>query len=186
MRHRGNRNEDLAAALDKYDNLMPLKEFTVEELQSFDGRSHLKNWSALAVKRMEPEKGLELGDAPGFHIPVFSRRAVDCLQNLIKDHVEFLPLDFDEKELCGINVVTVLNAVDYPNSVYKTFRDGVRIMSFKKYAFLPDIVDSVPIFKISDEKLRWAFVSDEFKQTVEANHLLGFDFKLVWESTNSD
>ena len=67
--------------LDKYDNLMPLKEFTVEELQSFDGRSHLKNWSALAVKRMEPEKGLELGDAPGFHL---LRLVKNLLQSLLE------------------------------------------------------------------------------------------------------
>ena len=26
--------------LDDYDNLVPINEFTVEEIQSFDGRSH--------------------------------------------------------------------------------------------------------------------------------------------------
>lgn len=33
-------------------------------------------------------------------------------------------------------------------------------------------------------KTRYAFVSDEFKQTVEKNNLLGFKFKLVWDSEN--
>lgn len=61
-------------------------------------------------------------------------------------------------------------------------RDGKRIMTFKKYAFLPDVIENVSIFKISNEKTRYAFVSDEFKQTVEKNNLSGFQFKLVWNS----
>ena len=131
---------------------------------------------------MEPEKGLELSDAPGFILPVFSRRALDYLKPLIAPHVEVLPLSFDEGEFFAINVITVLDAVDYQNSVYKTFRDGKRIMSFKKYAFHESIVAGVPIFKISDERVRYAFVSDEFKQIVEQNKLTGFVFRLVWES----
>lgn len=43
--------------LDDYDNLVPINEFTVEEIQSFDGRSHLRQWKPVQVKRMEPEKG---------------------------------------------------------------------------------------------------------------------------------
>ena len=46
-----------------------------------------------------------------------------------------------------------------------------------------DVYD-VSMFKILDEKTRYAFVSDEFKQTVEKNNLLGFKFKLVWDSEN--
>ena len=44
----------LSFELDDYDNLVPIKEFTVEEIQSFDGRSHLRQWKPVQVKRMEP------------------------------------------------------------------------------------------------------------------------------------
>lgn len=168
--------------LDKFDNLIPMRKFTVEEIQSFDGRSHLSQWKPLQVKRMEPEKGLDLSDAPGFTLPVFSRRALDCLAPLINKNAEVLPLDFNEKEYSAINVITVLDAIDYEKSIYKTYRDGKRIMAFKKYAFLPDVIENVSIFKISDEKTRYVFVSDEFKQTVEKNNLSGFKFKPVWDS----
>lgn len=84
----------------------------------------------------------------------------------------------------GINVITVLDAIDYEKSIYKTYRDGKRIMAFKKYVFLPTVIENVSMFKILDEKTRYAFVSDEFKQTVEKNNLLGFKFKLVWDSEN--
>ena len=64
---------------------------------------------------MEPEKGLELSDAPGFTIPVFSRRAWECLEPLISKNVEILPLDFNEKEYFGINP-PVRNSKDLENS----------------------------------------------------------------------
>ena len=80
--------------LDDYDNLVPINEFTVEEIQSFDGRSHLRQWKPVQVKRMEPEKGLELSDAPGFTIPVFSRRAWECLEPLISKNIFSCLLSF--------------------------------------------------------------------------------------------
>lgn len=169
-------------ALDDYDNLVPENEFTVEEIQTFDGRSHLSTWEPIKVNRMEPEKKLELGDAPGFLFPVFSKRALECLSDLINKDVEVLPLVFDEQEFFGINVTTVLDAIDYENSIYRTYRDGKRIMAFKKYAFISDVIKDIPIFKIKDEKTRYAFVSEEFKNRVEESNLLGFQFELVWDN----
>lgn len=52
--------------VDHYDNLEQIKELTFEELMSFDGRPKAKDWTPLSVRRMDPEKGLALGDAPGF------------------------------------------------------------------------------------------------------------------------
>lgn len=170
--------------LDQFDNLIPERGFTVDEIKTFDGKSHLDKWNPIKVKRMEPEKRLELGDAPGCTFPVFSKKAIKCLEPLIRNNVEILPLDFDEGEYFGINVTTVLDAIDYEKTVYKTFRDGKRILAFKKYAFIPEVVMNTPIFKISDEKTRYAFVSDEFKQIVENNDLKGFKFVLVWDSVN--
>lgn len=141
----------LSFELDDYDNLVPIKEFTVEEIQSFDGRSHLRQWKPVQVKRMEPEKGLELSDAPGFTIPVFSRRAWECLEPLISKNVEILPLDFNEKEYLGINVITVLDAIDYEKSIYKTYRDGKELWHLK-VCFLPTVIENVSMFKILDEK----------------------------------
>lgn len=33
--------------VDLYDNLVPVPKLSVEELQTFDGRSHLSHWSPL-------------------------------------------------------------------------------------------------------------------------------------------
>ena len=171
--------------VDDYDYLKPIKAFTYDEIHAFDGRSVLSDWKPRKVTRMEPKKDLGLGDAPGFIIPVFSKRAVDCLKPLIDKHVEVLPLDFKEKEFYAINVITVLEALDYEKSVYTTFSDGKRIMMVEKYAFLPNVVENIPIFRITDERRsKYPLVSDNFKKIVEENKLEGFKFELIWDSDN--
>lgn len=169
--------------VDKYDNIIPISELSADEIQSFDGRSKKNTWKPLLVKRMEPEKRLELSDAPGFIIPVFSKKALEVLFPIVKNSVEVLELKFSEKELWGINVISILDVIDYSKAKYKTFGDGKRIMAFQKYAFrMCDELLSNNIFKIVDEKRRRVFVSDRFKEIVEKNNLSGFRFILVWDS----
>ncbi|MBQ7004627.1 MAG: hypothetical protein IJN11_01595 [Oscillospiraceae bacterium] len=169
--------------VENYDNLMPIKSFTADEIQSFNGTPRKDNWSPLSVKRMEPERQLPLSDAPGFTIPVFSKNAVELLCPLISNSAEVLPLDFTEKEYYGINVLSILDVIDYTKSKYRLFSDGKRIMAFQKYSFREcEELEKYHIFKIIDEPTRRAFVSDEFKQTVENSNLTGFIFKLIWDN----
>jgi len=136
-----------------------------------------------SCKKDGARKKLELGDAPGFIIPVFSKKAIEILRPLIQNSVEELELRFQEAEYYGVNVIAVLNVIDYSRSKYRMYSDGKRIMAFQRYAFksCEELVDN-NIFKIVDEPRGRAFVSDKFKQTVEENNLLGFKFKLVWDS----
>ena len=54
---------------------------------------------------------------------------------------------------------------------------------FDKYVFKEcDELLQHDIFKIIDEPVGWPFVTDRFKDIVDANHLKGFVFKLVWDS----
>ena len=173
----------LSFDVDNFDNFITEIGFAADEVQSFDGRSRVATWVPLKVKRMEPEKGLELGDAPGFIIPVFSKRALNILSPIISESSEALELITDAGEFYGVNVTAVLDVIDYSKSEYRTYSDGKRIMAFKKYAFLlnKELIKH-NIFKISDEPNRRAFVSDRFKNMVEENGLTGFKFKLVWDS----
>jgi len=83
----------------------------------------------------------------------------------------------------GINVLTALDAIDYAKSDYVKFSDGKRILAFKKYAFRVDAVAGKHIFKIKDERRRYAFVSEEFVDAVNNNGLEGFRLEEVWDST---
>lgn len=64
MEHLCNRSDknmkiwQLNFELDEYDNLIPIREFTVEEIQSFDGRSHLSQWKPIQVKEWNQKRGL--------------------------------------------------------------------------------------------------------------------------------
>lgn len=172
---------------DNYDLLETVKDLPLSEKQTFDGRSKKKEWQPLKVKRMRWKRGLPLSDAPGFMIPVFSKDALEKLYPLICNSVEELELIFSEREYCGVYVTAVLDVIDYRKSKYIMFSDNERIMMFEKYAFkkCKELMNH-HIFKIVDEPLRWAFVSDEFKRVVEENELTGFIFELVWDSEESD
>jgi hypothetical protein len=167
--------------LDTFDNLIPVKELSLDEILSFNGISKKSEWKPIAVRKMENK---ELSNAPGFHshIPVFDGTALDQVSDLILDGAEVLPMLSLDGEFYAINVTDVLDCIDYDKSVFKKFSDGKRIMRFIKYEFIADIVRGKHIFKIVDEPLRRPFVSDEFRKRVINNNLLGFKFKLVWES----
>jgi hypothetical protein len=167
--------------LDEFDNLVPVEELSLDEIQSFNGSSKMKLWKPIAVKKMEDK---ELSNAPGFysHIPVFDKIALDAVKDLIKDGAETLPLLCTEGEFYAINVIEVLDCINYNKAKFKTFRDGKRIMRFIEYEFIKNVVNRKHIFKIIDEPLRRPFVSDEFRQRVIDYNLKGFKFELVWDS----
>ena len=50
---------------------------------------------------------------------------------LITSDIETLPLRLNDEIIYGINVLTIIDAIDYDLSEYKTYRDGKRIMAFK-------------------------------------------------------
>lgn len=170
--------------LDMYDNLTPAKKWSIERIQSFDGREQADGWKNVKAVRLEPEKKLPLSNAPGFysHIPVFNKKVVDALSAELKGKAEILPLKNKEDEYYAINITNVLDCIDYPKSDYVTFPDGKRIYRFNKYCFLETEVAGESIFKIKDEPLAAPFVSDQFKNTVEEHGFTGFKFSLAWST----
>lgn len=174
----------LDSDVEKYDSLVPVK-YSHDESQSFDSNKKKSHWTPMPVKRLNPEKGLELSDISGFmtSFPVFDQKALDILEPLIRDSVEVLPLAFKEKPYFGINVVSVLDVIDYSKSIYRTFPNTKKIAIIEKYAFRNcDELKNHNIFKIIDEPQTRPFVSDKFKNAVEQNNLTGFLFELVWDS----
>ena len=168
--------------VDNYSNLEAVPPLNADALQSFNGTSKLSTWTPIKVVVMEDDKSLS--DAPGFIIPVFSQRALGILLPLIENSVEVLNINFNNVvPYYAINVTSVLDVINYSESEYKTYRDGKRILAFKKYSFkINKELTTHNIFKIIDEPTRNAFVSDKFKEAVEKNNLSGFVFKKVWSS----
>ena len=173
----------LDAVGEKYDYLIPANGYDIEEIYTYDGRSHKDEWNGRKVIPDVVRKKPNLGDITEcLGIPVFSKNAIEKLYDLIKDDVEFLPLDCDEGDFSMINVTTVLDAIDYEKSDFERFKSSGRIMYFEKYVFREDVVKGHNIFKIVDENLNPVFVSDDFVKAVRKNRLKGFRFAFKWDS----
>lgn len=117
-----------------------------------------------------------------FELDEFDKMALEAVNDLIKDSVEILPLLCADGEFYAINVIKVLDCIDYDKAKFERFSDGKRIMMFIKYAFIESKVRGKHIFKIIDETKRNPFVSDEFRQRVIDSNLKGFKFELAWDS----
>lgn len=151
-------------------------------IKSFDGTPKEKEWKPLEFKCMYHNRKFANTLGLSAHIPVFDKNAVNELRDYLEGNAEILPISCEGKKFYIINVTNVMDCIDYEASEYKTFRDGVRIMRFTKYAFLRDKIENVHIFKIKDEPLRSPFVSDAFRQKILDSNLIGFKFELVWDS----
>ena len=171
--------------VENFANLRAFPPLTADYIQSFSGSKKLAEWTDLRVEPIEPD--LELGDAPGFTIPVFSQHACDVLMPLMREEVELLPLVCSKGSFFGVNVTNLLDVIDYESSVFRRFSDGKRIIAFQKYSFrICDALNRYSIFKIIDEPTRRAFVSDQFKDAIEKNGLKGFKLRLVWDSGETE
>jgi hypothetical protein len=112
------------------------------------------------------------------HIPVFSRRAVLALDNILYKHGEVLPLFRREDEYYAFNVTRVLNLLNEDKSNLVLFSDGT-ILDIKSYSFNFFDLTGYPIFKLPQSLLKDVFVTEEFKRRVEESKLTGFTFMFV-------
>lgn len=156
-------------------------ECNIDYIKSFDGTRKSIDWKPPQIKRIYDR---EFSNTPGIvsHIPIFDKKAISILNDLLKDNTEILPTICEDGNFYLINVIKVLDCIDYDKSKFKTFRDGKRIMKFTNYVFKKDKIEGVDIFKIKDEPLKRPFVTDRFRQRVIDNSLTGFKFELVWDS----
>ncbi|KRE56804.1 imm11 family protein [Paenibacillus sp. Soil750] len=151
-----------------------------ELIEKFKGIPLLHEWEPI---KLEVYEEAPRSDSPSFIgcAPVLSASAVHQLQPLINDFVEVLPTKFDREEYFIINVLSVLNCIDYDASKIVRYRSG-RIMRFEKYEFISETVNRYHIFKIVDIPTQAVFVSDDFREAVQTSQLRGFTFEEVWVS----
>lgn len=152
----------------------------------FDGKSMKNTWIPFCVR--EDEK-IRKGDKPSFSgsLPVFSRKAVKVLKKYLDNNTEILPLmyrkknHFSKEEYFVINVTNLVDCIDYERAEVKRFKNSGEILRFIKYAFKPEAIKNVHIFKVPEDCVA-VLVSDEFKNLVESSGLKGFLFIEVWDS----
>ncbi len=155
----------------------------------FEGEAK-DNWWPRIMELCEEDKGgfKPVGDfsSPlGLGEWILERNAFKKLENVL-ENVQVLPVICPFGDYVAINILTVLDAVDYEKSKYTTFgeprEDGsLRILTIEEHVFKKQVVANHKIFKIREDKRGKPFVNEEFVREVEKHGITGFRFELVWE-----
>ncbi len=173
----------LDADVNKYKGIYYVNSDDIVEFnRRFDGSSLKKNWTGQEEFGFAPDRRPK-GDTPGLssHIPVFSRRAVEILGDLLKDSGELLPITCEGEDYFLFNVTRLVDALDEDASGLERLSTG-RIMAIDRYSFVKSKLMGVDIFKLPQKPLSYPYVTDAFVRRVEDSGLKGFKFRLVWSS----
>ena len=121
------------------------------------------------------------GDYPALdaNTPIFTRRAVTALADLLERNGELIPISVSGEEHYLFNVTRVIDALDESRSSAVRFDDG-RIIYVKVHYLFADRIRDAPIFKIPQTVDSDVFVTDEFVTRVESARLKGFLFPFLW------
>lgn len=177
----------MRADANKYDMLIPVaaeKAFVL--YKTFDGHSQINSWTPLKVIVLQEEEQTKKlqGDFPALtsNIPVFSEYASQVLNDILANNGEILPLDCGNKDAIyyAYNVTKVVDALDLEKSEIKYFKDSTKVMRIVHYAFKPEKLHNVYIFRLPQMPLMYVFVTDDFVDVVTRNKLTGFAFEQVW------
>ncbi len=127
---------------------------------------------------------LPKGDTPAFDptIPVFNRKALNALVDLLKPNGQLLPITCEGEEYFLFNVTRLVDALDEDNCDLERFDDG-RIMDVDRYAFFMEKLRGETLFKLRQDPLGSVYVTDPFVQRVLETGLRGFRFPLVWSGS---
>ncbi|KXY06604.1 imm11 family protein [Bacillus wiedmannii] len=154
----------------------------------FNGTPMLSTWKPIQMKTCKYMEKADLLSFEGESFPtppIFTKKAIHILNDLIEDQVECLPLLHETYSCYAVNVTNFFECVDHKKSV------STKYGGYDEFIFIPEKVENQHIFRNSNTQHSLGdlpitsveiFVSDAFKERVTNSGLKGFRFKLVWES----
>lgn len=161
-------------------------EQAVDDLQVIDGSSIFWKTQPLAEHwRPMPVVGPvnPFNDYPclGLVNPVFSRRAVDALGDMLKANGDLLPLDTKIGEYYLYVVQTKIDALNARKSQFTRCRndEAATALGVDFFDFHQSRLANATIFRIPEQP-NYTLVTDRFKDRVERSGLNGFEFAKVW------
>lgn len=157
--------------------------------ENYDSRivkgDFIENWDKNIKFQYDVKEGEILSDylATDSGWVIVSKKFREVTREIIGKHVQYLDINIinsktkeEDNTYKVVNVTKHLEALDLENSVYDFFElDDEKILSVEKYALKQDVIKNYNIFKLNDEPIP-IFVSERFKDIVEENSLVGFQF----------
>lgn len=143
----------------------------------------INEWGEIKVKTNKQGKQT---DAPSFltGMPIISRRAAQVFSANLNGKIQLLPIIHDQHDYVIVNVINVIEALDYRNAEIKRLSSGA-IQDIVKYSFNEQLLRDELLFKIPEYPETKIFVTGKFKEIIELNNLIGFRFDLVWNSVDA-
>ncbi|MEK4850172.1 DUF1629 domain-containing protein [Paenibacillus sp. FSL H7-0756] len=161
------------------ENYNELSLHTIRE--DFQGQKLLGKWEPVKIQTYKKRKFNEfpyLIDEK----PIVSYKAMNILMPYISTEVEFLPLIHDELDIFMINVINILDCVDWQKSKAKWLQEKY-FMGFDKLVFdYTKIPEQTYLFKIKEQATSKVYVTELFKELIEEHQLPGLDFSVVYDS----
>jgi len=111
--------------------------------------------------------------------PVFSKRAVDALGDILIRNGELLPLRTSKGEYFAFNLKTIRNALDLRKSILTRTSPERTAVSIEYFSFKNASLRDTTIFRVP-ENPNIELVTNAFKERVESSCLNGFNLIPVW------
>lgn len=163
----------------------------ISKASDYDMMFHLggrkkKNWWPRIMERFNDKP--KLGDYISkldCDVIILEKKAIDKLRPIM-GNIEVLPLKCPFGDYWAINVLDMLQCIDYQKSEFELLSNKVRhgrpdIMYFRKYQFIKDKIQGYNLFKIIDGPKGPIFVNDIFVDEVKKHGITGFQFDLKWQ-----
>jgi len=118
---------------------------------------------------------------PNFGSLVLNKRGKLTLQSYLAHYGQLLPLDCAETSLWALNVTNIVDALDLDKSEILD-RDSMDPMcpNAVGFAFKPDRLVGVDVFRIPQVNLTQTFFTDAFVAEIKKHGLTGFGSRRVW------
>ncbi|GAB5403268.1 MAG: hypothetical protein Aurels2KO_14990 [Aureliella sp.] len=167
---------------DKYKSLLG-KEFSIEDFKPV--RDEDGNWKYTSLARKWQEVQVvgavrSFNDYPCHSLsePAFSHRAVNALKDVLVQDGELLPVQHKVGRFYIYNLRTVAEGLLKATTKYERFPNG-DVLRIKWFDFYKRKLQGKTIFRLAERPFE-VYVTDEFKERVEAAALNGFHFIKVW------
>lgn len=142
----------------------------------FRGQPMAESWIPLRTVTEKQTRHLPLPDFDDtVYWPMFSRRAVDALADLLEPNGEILPLICPEGEYFAYNATCLVDILDQE-------RSDMRRVSLHKLVFRTDCLQGLSIFKMKLRPVAHVFVTDLLVNRVRQAGLVGIDFRKLQTS----
>lgn len=179
----------LAADMHEYESFKLIRE-DKEFLRSFkkemsNGQKKNGKFDNLELELIDSGKSSDFPQFWNFTgAIIFSERAKKCLECYLKECVEFIPLRYSHANYYLVNIIRIVDAIDYDNAELRKLDTGL-VVGMDKYSFKECEVDNVNMFKVLLYDRIYnseIYISSKLKERIEELALIGFKFTEIWDS----